>query len=67
MAAAIRTLNNGKAQGVDRIPNEAIKNGPVELTEKITKLFQQDKGGGDSSFLMEDRANNFGEEAWGSF
>ena len=38
---AIKRLKNGKAQGVDNVPNEFLKYGGEELYERLTKIFNE--------------------------
>ena len=42
----LKTLKNGKAYGWDQIPNEALKNLPDCMVEKITLLFNKIKSSG---------------------
>ena len=39
----INRLDNGKAEGIDHIPAEALKNGTLLLVKKLTKLFNMVK------------------------
>ena len=43
---ALKNLKNGKAYGWDQIPNEALKNLPVCMIEKVTHLFNKIKTSG---------------------
>ena len=38
---AINTLKNGKAPGIDNIPDELIKCGGVKILDSMTSKFQQ--------------------------
>ena len=42
----LQTLKNGKAYGWDKIPNEALKNLPVCMVDKITHLYNRIKSTG---------------------
>ena len=42
----IKTLKNGKAKGWDHIPNEALKNLPLQMVSMITLLFNKIKNSG---------------------
>ena len=43
---ALKNLKNGKAYGWDQIPNEALKNLPTCMIEKVTHLFNKIKTSG---------------------
>ena len=42
----LRSLNNGKSHGWDRIPNESLKNLPSDMIDLITILFNRMKSSG---------------------
>ena len=46
VAAVLQSLKNGKAYGWDRIPNEALKNLPDSMIDKVTLLFNKIKSAG---------------------
>ena len=46
VSAVLKDLKNGKAYGWDKIPNEALKNLPEIMVEKVTLLFNKIKSAG---------------------
>ena len=46
VTAVLQTLKNGKAYGWDQIPNEALKNLPVCMIDKVAVLFNKIKSAG---------------------